>query len=314
MNNQLQPSLLLLGGTKTGKTHYGGQFLRRLQKGQGELQMMGVPSDLTPFQEVNEALSQGKSGAHTPVIVYRESIWSIRQKDSMVDAELIWPDYGGEQLERLITQRQVSEEWVHRIRSSDGWLLFLRLKILPVLEDMLTRPRTLDQMKRLGIEPNHIADGTLPDGHASPEDGVSLLQSQSLPPLPAQVQFVELLQTLFFIKQVSTIQRLAYPPLTVVLSCWDELHDETQDSSVPYRLLKVRLPFFARFIEANWVPDAIEVMGLSALGKSLRSDVVDEDFVDNGPERQGYCILPDGTKSSDLTLPISRLLKRVAPR
>ncbi len=64
----------------------------------------------------------------------------------------------------------------------------------------------------------------------------------------------------------------------------------------------------ASFVEANWRPDALDVMGLSALERALDEKVRDEDFVDRGPESFGYVVTSDGKRSEDLTLAIAPLL------
>jgi hypothetical protein len=64
----------------------------------------------------------------------------------------------------------------------------------------------------------------------------------------------------------------------------------------------------AAFAESNWRPDALKVMGLSALERSLSEDEVDEAFVDQGPEAFGYVVLPNGRHDSDLTLAITAVV------
>ena len=67
-----------------------------------------------------------------------------------------------------------------------------------------------------------------------------------------------------------------------------------------------RLPMFGDFVASNW-KDSL-VLGLSALGRALDNEEPDEDYIAKGSERFGYVVLEDGTRSSDLTLPIRKLL------
>lgn len=298
-------SLLIIGGTKTGKTHYGGQLLRRLETRKYPLRIVGAPSDRTPFQEVLDRLAQGRSAPHTPSGFYRESIWQVRRADEDTISELVWPDYAGEQIEDVVKKRQVSEPWVHRIRSSTGWLLFVRVNITAVPEDILDRPRGVERMKS-GSEQG-ISD------QGNPE---ALTQSQrtQAPQLPKltlsnQAGLVELLQSLLFIKQAGSANQLCEPPLVVALSCWDEIPNSA--SAKPADVLKSSLPLLSQFIDATWRPGHTEIVGLSALGKSLRDDVSDEAFMDNGPERQGWCISPNGKRVEDLTLPVMALISKM---
>jgi hypothetical protein len=294
--------LLIIGGTKAGKSHYGGQLLRRLETKKYPLRIVGAPSDLTPFQEVLDQLAQGKSASHTPTTFYRESIWQVRRSNSENLSELIWPDYGGEQIEEVVKNRQVSEQWIQRIRASSAWLFFLRLKPEMKPEDILDRPRKLERMQS-GSDANTSA--------ARPNTASTTAKAQE-PELPKliflkQAGLVELLQALLFIKQVGTINQLHNPPIVVVLSCWDEIPEPKP--ATPAELLKAHVPLLSQFIEATWQPNRVQIIGLSALGKALKDDVSDDEFMDNGPERQGWCISSDGKRTDDLTLPVIALME-----
>ena len=65
MNNPVK-SLLLLGESDVGKTHYGAQLLRRLNLNVGALKMSGAPSSIEPFVAALEKLSLGLAAIHTP--------------------------------------------------------------------------------------------------------------------------------------------------------------------------------------------------------------------------------------------------------
>jgi Double-GTPase 1 len=297
-------SLLIIGGTKAGKTHYGGQLLRRLETKKYPLRIVGAPSDLTPFQEVLDRLAQGRSAPHTSTLFYRESIWQVQRPDDETHSELVWPDYGGEQIEDIVKKRQASEPWVQRIRASSGWLFFVRLSTTTVPEDILDRPRRLDRMKS-GSDAEGSDQEPVKEATAS-----ETAQAPQLPKLRLshQAGLVELLQALLFIKQAGSVNQLREPPLVVVLSCWDEIANS--GSAKPADILKSRLPLLSQFIEATWRPGRAEIMGLSALGKALKDDVSDEAFMDNGPERQGWCIAHEGEQLDDLTLPVTALMDK----
>ena len=67
----------------------------------------------------------------------------------------------------------------------------------------------------------------------------------------------------------------------------------------------------ASYLVSNWDEDKLSIWGLSALGKELTEASKDEDFIDEGPENQGWVISPNETieqKNIDLTLPIKWLL------
>src|ERR1017187_8001961 len=140
-------SLLVIGGAKTGKTHYAGQLLRRLEAKKHLLKMAIAASDRTPLQEVLEKLAVGRSASHTPTNIYRESVWDVWIDGSRDQSQLIWHDYGGEQIEDIVRKRQITEPWIHRVRDSAGLLFFVRPSLVGLPEDILNRPRNKDHMQ-----------------------------------------------------------------------------------------------------------------------------------------------------------------------
>ena len=90
--------------------------------------------------------------------------------------------------------------------------------------------------------------------------------------------------------------------LVVLLTCWDEM----ENPGKPIEELHERLPMLRDFVVTNWKEPS--VLGLSALGRALDQDRPDEEYVSQGSEKFGYVILEDGTRRTDLTLPIRKLL------
>ena len=313
MRDRRTPSLLIVGGTKAGKTHYGGQLLRRLETKKYPLRIVGAPSDLTPFQEVLGSLAEGRSAPHTPTSFYRESLWDIRHKDRGYELQLVWPDYGGEQIEDIVKKRHITEPWIERIREASGWLFFVRLAIVAVPEDILARPRRRDHMSAESTDLN--AQSAETSDLELQQDGTHDAELREVPAtlsLSTQAGLVELLQALLFVKQVASTSRLRNPKLVLVLSCMDELGlDLSNSAQTPADILRGRLPLVSQFIQSNWDPDCAEVIGLSALGKALDSNISDEAFKEEGPERQGWCLKTQGGLSDDLTLPVLTLMEKI---
>ena len=107
---------------------------------------------------------------------------------------------------------------------------------------------------------------------------------------------------LVYIRGAISLKPLHSPRLCVLLSCWDELGVEAQPSVI----LEQRLPMFSGFVQSRWAEPSI--LGLSALGRPLSRHDRDTEDAARGPEQFGYVVLPDGQHSTDLTLPIQRLL------
>jgi hypothetical protein len=129
--------------------------------------------------------------------------------------------------------------------------------------------------------------------------------------LAHQAGLVELLQTLLFTRQVDLNHRTRRPALVVALSCWDEISDGNE-TGAPAQFLQNQLPLVSQFITSNWDANAVSVLGLSALGGPLSNDVSDDNFVEGGPERHGWCVGEGVPRSQDLTLPIAKLMQQLA--
>jgi len=267
--------LLLIGGASSGKTHFGAQLLSRLQAGTGRLKTRDHPQTIALFENVLRRLGQGLSSDHTGAEVYGEIVLpAINSQGGEID--LVWPDYGGEQVEEIAERRFVTSEWVVRIEQSEAWVLMLRPMLVVAEDDLLNRP--LHRMPTAGVSPKKAASG--------------------------QTQIVELLQILRHSKRLNNLTPTDSPRMLVLLSCWDELGD---GGMRPSELLAQRMPMVHAFLSSNWAPESLLIFGLSSLGKSLSPTQVDVEYQDRGPESFGYIVLPTGQRLRDLTLPIAEV-------
>lgn len=271
-----QHTILLLGESNVGKTHYGAQFLKRLMVKACALKMSGAPTNLEAFNTALSCLTEGKSTDHTPANIYVESVWPIADETGRF-AELVWPDYGGEQVRNLVTQRRIPATWRERVLEATDWVLLIRLHSLRSEEDLFSRPL----QAFAATEPQ--------------EDATTYEPSD-------QARIVELLQMLLYLAQFHLDRPLRNPRLTILLSCWDEL--ETME--LPADLLASRLPMLWSFVRSNWKSPT--VIGLSALERALSKTDADPEYATRGPEEFGYVVLPNGEKNADITLPIQRLM------
>ena len=270
-------SILLLGESGVGKTHYGAQLLKRLITDSCNLRMDGAASNLESFEAAMESLTRGLSADHTPTSTYVESVWPVVD-DSGRKAELIWPDYGGEQVRQISIKRRVPSAWQHRIKHSDAWVIMIRLQSSRLEEDIFSKP-----LKELKPAACTVYSSTVSD----------------------QARLVELLQILLYVRSAILDCATTGPALLVLLSCWDELNDP----STPAEMFKKGLPFVCQFIEANWAPGNATVLGLSALTRPLDPKKPDLEYSVKGPEKFGYTVLPNGSHSPDITFPISQLIR-----
>ncbi len=272
-------NLLLLGESDVGKSHFGAQLLGRLNQEKGALRMQGAAETLQPFEVVSTSLNRGLSAPHTPRDTYVESRWPIgRDESSRVD--LVWPEYDGEQLSLMKRERGLPNVWVDRVKAASGWIVMVRIPHAQTSDDIFTR-----------------ALGSVRDDSA-PAKAFSMSE---------QAGVIDFLQWLMFVRRTGSLGRISSPRLMLLLSCWDEL-PMPQLHQTPRQVLLSRLPLVAAFCEANWRPEALHVLGMSALGRGLSETEADEEYIDQGPENFGYVVLEDGRHDPDLTLAIEALL------
>ena len=269
-----ESSILLIGESGVGKSHYGGQLLKRLMQEDGRIRMDGAPTNLQPFKAVMASLDAGLPAVHTATAVYDESLWPIIDDDGR-KAHLVWPDYGGEQIKNIIDERRLPHVWLNRVAKSSGWLLLIRLTQTRADDDIFTRPMQSLKEGRRARSGTRVSD---------------------------QARLIELLQLLAYAQTASGRRLGRLPFLLVLLTCWDELGSPGK----PIDVLDERLPMLRDFVASNW--EAFSVLGISALGRALDKSNPDEDYITQGSEQFGYVVLEDGTRSPDLTLPIRELL------
>ncbi|MCB5461758.1 hypothetical protein BCT70_011270 [Vibrio lentus] len=277
------PNILIFGGPNSGKTHFAGQLVGRLKHKSTKFKVRrgnGESADIAALTQVLTCLEEGNSADHTPTNQYGQiHIPLVDSNGNHVDIN--WPDYGGEQISNLFKQREVPKEWQQRIEHSEGWILFIRLS------SETTFPDALEQ---LTTSPRH--DEAIEEKRPDIWD--------------ANAYYIELVQILCHVGRIFLNSSNQKPTLSIALSCFDELKI---DDMTPEQVLQKYLPLFTSFINNIWPSDKLSVWGVSPLGKPLKSDSNDEDFVDEGPETQGWVIPPNqNRKDSDLSLPLSWIL------
>lgn len=265
--------IALFGESDNGKSHYGAQLLSRIEVEKCELKLREASADLSVFDGVRKKLNEGLLAGHTPSGVYRDSIWPVIDGKGR-SLDLTWPDYAGEQVKQLIDGRLMNQEWLDRTQIAHGWILIVRPKLAKIDDDIFNKP--LANLGRSEAKPN--------DKKAR----------RSI-----QARLVELLQMLLHARGMH--HRDAPSPLTVLLSCWDEL--KLAEGHKPGDLMEERMPLLASYVRSVW-GDRARILGLSALGTELSKTKANAEFVDNGPENHGFIVEADGTRNDDLTIPI----------
>ena len=272
--NPVPISLLLLGLSDVGKTHYGAQVLRRLNAAHGAFELISG-DNLKPFRTALDKISEGLSAPHTPRGEYTESRWTLRRRSDAHTMDLLWPDYGGEQIRGMIDTKKLPATWRAKLINSCGWLLMVRPSQVPLPEDILTRAVSLPSV-----------DDT---------------ENTALTP---QSKLIELLQMMTYKRQAYLEHYCAPPPLAVLLSCYDEL--ETDKSPGDY--CRDELPMLNEYLQSNWPDNTLRIFAVSPLGQALSAKQPNKVYAASGPETKGFVIDKDGSSTDDLLAPVAWLL------
>ena len=275
-------SVLLVGGPSTGKTTFVLQLYGRLRRDLGALRLRASPDSHAHLEKAMERLNEGLEVEHTSTDVYEELRLPLKMPDGAAK-DLVWPDYGGEQVKAMMDDRRISSEWESRVLSAEGWLIFLRPDRVGDPGDITHRP--MEELLR--------SDAPRPTASV---------------PWSDQARIIELLQLLLFARRSDLQDRVTQPTIGVVLSCWDEL--KIAEGRRPDDVLGERMPLLADFLAANWIPDARFCFGLSSTERPLSKTKADEDYVLYGPEKFGFVIDLEGKRSADLSLLLVELLRR----
>jgi len=118
-------SLLVVGGHDAGKTHYGGQLLGRLRERNSNLRLRSAIDNISPFEKVLDKLGQGIAAPHTSMLTYEELVLPV-ESASGEEMDLLWPDYGGEQItNRIMLSAKYHQNGSQELRQvTDGCFLF----------------------------------------------------------------------------------------------------------------------------------------------------------------------------------------------
>jgi len=268
-------TVLVLGGAAAGKTTFLVQLHGRVSAGTSALRAREAAASLAPIEAAYRRLQQGKAVGHTAQGT--DVTLAVPAVDAAGRAvDILVPDYAGEDLFRVVVERTIPRRWRDAAAESDEWLLLIRLTKHAILPDILTRPIGELAWEAV-VEP--------PDGPLA---------------LPSDMAAVELLQALLYARGQDERGSRDLPRLTLVLSCWDELHDVAEGTE-PGDVTAERIALLDSFCRATWGP-RYRVMGLSAQGCALDDAEPAEEFLDNGPERMGWIVTADGSIDPDLTL------------
>ncbi|MBC7749260.1 MAG: hypothetical protein H7Z76_11915 [Methylotenera sp.] len=272
----MSKKLLIIGKKNSSKTVFITQFYIRLQKGKSKLSLYKPVEDLSAISAAKDFLVNGEEPEPTVAGSNVNMLLPIEFDGQQLD--LHYPDFGGEQINRILTTREVDKKWIDAIKESDNWIFFIRL-------NSINRKRDISNTK---VTEHHTQGEKTDVSYATTE----------------QSSLIELLQIFLHFKESDYHLKNSKFKLTVTLTCWDELNT----SEIPRTILKDQLPLLLNFIESNWEKDKIKFIGLSALQFPLTNAENKAKYENEGSESFGYLIKETGEKITDITELISEAL------
>jgi hypothetical protein len=265
----MNKKLLIIGKKNSSKTVFITQFYIRLQKGKSKLSLYKPIEDLSAISAAKDSLSNGDEPE--PTFAGSNVSMTLPIKFNEQQLDLHYPDFGGEQINRILTTREVDKKWIEAIKESDNWVFFIRLNSIN---------RKLD-ISNTKITEHHTQGKNTDVPYSTTE----------------QSSLIELLQIFLHSKESNYHLKNSKVKLTVALTCWDELNT----NEIPRTVLKEHLPLLLNFIESNWMNDKINFIGISALQFPLTKPENKARYENEGSENFGYLINANGQKTNDIT-------------
>jgi hypothetical protein len=274
MNSELRISLV--GMPSTGKTTFLAAFWNLIQEPTVEacVRLRCLPRAAVYLHEIHQAWLHGQEVGHTS----RDSGELILLDIDLGGREVVLevPDLSGESFEDMFVHRRVTQEVDVILTAADGLLLFLHPHEL--------RPRiTLVDAIRMGIQPE------------VPGDQDELL-ALDLKKLPAEVQAVDLLQTITS-RRLWARAELSSPRIGVIVSAWDLVEAE---GLPPARWLGARMPLLNQYLAASLPTESVRIYGLSARGGSADAS----ELATFDPATRAFLVDSAGVRTGDISTPL----------
>lgn len=267
--------ILIIGPPRSGKTTFLAQLYGRLMDKKGKMQLASAPENIEGIKSAYDRLADGEETEPTPSTNNLEvKIPVIYEGQKFL---LHCKDYGGEQVRDLVSLMEYDKTWIDRAKTNDRWILFIRPSEIEHRFDLSKKGYATKGTKERNVPISGTSD---------------------------QSQFIELIQVLLHARGTGMKEPIDTPRLLIALTCWDELNTE----STPEEILRQKMPLFAHFIAANWLPGAFKIIGVSAQEFPLKTDEARDKYLDEMPQNFGYLVLDDSPKEKDLTCLIEKVL------
>lgn len=268
--------ILIIGPPGSGKTTFLAQLYGRLIDKKGKLQLASAPENIDGIKSAYNRLADGEETESTPSTDNLEVRIPVIYEG--LEFMLHCKDYGGEQVRDLVALMEYDKTWINRAKMNDRWILFIRPSEIEHRFDLSKKGYAVKDQKESKASSSGTSD---------------------------QSKFIELLQVLLHARGTGMKDPIDTPRLLIAITCWDELSTNLR----PEEILQQKMPLFAHFIKANWLPGAFKIVGVSAQEFPLKTDEARDKYLDEMPQNFGFLVLEDNSKEKDLTRLIEKALK-----
>src|SRR5258705_10244734 len=118
-------NLLIIGKPHSTKSTFLIQLYSKLTTGLSRVKIYKALSNITAITEGRKKLAKGIETDPTPPESTASIEFHLQVGDNQVDLNCL--DYGGEQINKIIRDREVSKDWQVAIKNSNNWVLFIRI-------------------------------------------------------------------------------------------------------------------------------------------------------------------------------------------
>ena len=274
-----EKTVLLVGGSDSGKTNYMGRIWLAINDNLGGLEVDGTPNDLEYLNDIANHYYKGQFAPHTAHEVRNKVTIPVKTPPGtplFSQSKLIIPDVSGEEWTNIYKKRGWTEEWESTMSTVTGCLVFVRvdsdLNISPI--DWIKWSQLFEDNMQEEIE------------------------------IPTQVILIDWLQCLFSVFAEKGNDFL--PRIGIIITAYD-LIPEDQKALGPDTYLKENFPLFWQFIHANNDKLNIRIFGTSiASGDFNKDPEFRNKFLEN-PKEAGFVVSQSGDAviiDKNITLPI----------
>lgn len=268
-------NIVLVGLPNSGKTTYLSALWHQLESGEMSTALTAdrLQSDREYLNTIRNLWLKFETIPRTPSGTARTHRIHLKHSITGEKFDLTIPEVAGEYFVAQWYDRRVSAEYVERVTSANGVMLFLH-------SQELVHPSAV-------VRPVEAGEG----GPSEKEVPTTWTPSAA----PTQVRVVDLLQTILSILEERRGIRVA-----MVVSAWDRV----EERYTPWTWLEDRMPLLYQFVRANIVRMSTEVFGVSAIG----GDLSDREALAMAGSASGRPrILVGANLLSDLTIPLEYL-------